>query len=283
MDDRERIVSNEQSTEARAWLIELLAWWEGRVNTSPLQRYFNISRQSASKHLNQYLEQYPGALEYRSDIKAYIPAASFRYHHISGDVAEYLNWVTGIAPAPPDNKLHHHVIQHPPRHISPDIIRPLVIALRERRRVDVEYQSVSSADSEERLISPHTFVNTGLRWHVRAWCEKNRDYRDFVLSRFRGQPDLQDGVSEYTAEKDVAWNTQVTLIIQPDPRLSDRQKAVIERDYLMQNGALLIQTRAALAQYTLQDLQVNTKMLDGNPAAQQLVLANYEEVKGWLF
>lgn len=45
---------------------------------------------------------------------------------------------------------------------------------------------------EIRLIAPHTLIYTGMRWHVRACCEKNRQYRDFVLSRLRGVPELLD-------------------------------------------------------------------------------------------
>lgn len=33
-------------------------------------------------------------------------------------------------------------------------------------------------------------VYDGIRWHVRAYCEKRRDYLDFVMSRFRGTPEL---------------------------------------------------------------------------------------------
>ncbi|AOE84108.1 BCCT family transporter [Pseudomonas sp. TCU-HL1] len=33
-------------------------------------------------------------------------------------------------------------------------------------------------------------------WHVRSYCEKNRAYRDVVLSRLRGEPDLLDA-SDY--------------------------------------------------------------------------------------
>ena len=51
----------------------------------------------------------------------------------------------------------------------------------------------------------------------------------------------------------------------------------------MHNGRLEINTRAALAGYLLREMQINTKMLDINPAAQQLILANYDEVKEWLF
>jgi len=32
----------------RYWMLELLAYWEGQINTKPLMRAFDISRQSAS-------------------------------------------------------------------------------------------------------------------------------------------------------------------------------------------------------------------------------------------
>jgi protein-L-isoaspartate O-methyltransferase len=43
------------------------------------------------------------------------------------------------------------------------------------------------------------------------------------------------------------------------------------------------QTRAALAQYLLQEMQVNFKFLDANAEAQQLVLANKNVIKKGLF
>lgn len=265
------------------WLIELLAWWEGRINTKPLCRYFGQSRQSASTHLNQYLAEHPNQLAYHTKQRVYLPTECFTPQYISQDVNEYLNWVTGISPAPPDNQLQHQTLVRPKQAITPDIIRPLVAAVRQQRRLDVEYLSVTSADTEGRIIAPHTFVNTGLRWHVRAFCERSNDYRDFVLSRFRGEPELQDDKATQTREQDTAWNTEVTLVLKPDPRLNDAKRQVIGQDYQMENGELHITTRGALVQYTLHSMQVNTKFLDGNPEAQQLVLANYAEVKAWLF
>ncbi|MEG6796428.1 WYL domain-containing protein, partial [Pseudomonas aeruginosa] len=77
---------------------------------------------------------------------------------------------------------------------------------------------------ETRLIAPHTLIYTGMRWHVRAYCEKNRDYRDFVLSRFRGEPDLMDAPSEHTRALDKGWNTPLTVVIAPDSRLKPEQR-----------------------------------------------------------
>ncbi|MGZ7265383.1 helix-turn-helix transcriptional regulator, partial [Streptococcus pyogenes] len=78
------------------------------------------------------------------------------------------------------------------RNIAPEVLRPLVQAIRDKKRVDICYTSLKDGEFVERIISPHTLVCTPLRWHVRAYCEYARDYRDFVLSRIHGIPDIND-------------------------------------------------------------------------------------------
>ena len=80
-----------------------------------------------------------------------------------------------------------------------------------------------------------------------------------------------------------AWNTTVKLRFQPDPRFTPEQKAIIQQDYQMQNGELVISTKAALAQYLIQEMQVRTDSLAKTPQQQQLVLVNEEDLKPWLF
>ena len=122
-----------------------------------------------------------------------------------------------------------------------------------------------------------------MRWHVRAYCEKNGDYRDFVLSRFRGEPELMDDVSEHTREADVAWNTEVSVIIEPDSRLKAEQRAIVEADYGMREGQLKIDTRGALVQYVLQRYQLDPTKVHAKPTAQQIVLGNLEQLQPWFY
>lgn len=83
---------------------------------------------------------------------------------------------------------HTEVLQVPDRTVRPELLRPLLRACRDGLRLECEHVSFATPDAEIRLITPHTLIYTGMRWHVRAYCEKNKDYRDFVLSRFRGVP-----------------------------------------------------------------------------------------------
>ncbi|MCO3035827.1 WYL domain-containing protein, partial [Pseudomonas aeruginosa] len=146
-----------------------------------------------------------------------------------------------------------------------------------------EYVSFTTPDAETRLIAPHTLIYTGMRWHVRAYCEKNRDYRDFVLSRFRGVPELMDDGTEHTREHDQGWGTEVQVIIAPDSRLKPEQQAIIETDYGMRDGRLIIETRGALVQYVLQRYQIDTTKVHTKPTAQQIVVVNLDELQGWLY
>lgn len=268
--------------EHRYRYAELIAWWEGQVNTRQLVEQFGLSRQQASSDINTYNRLTADNLAYDASRKAWVPVAAFRRHYISDDVTEYLTRIqTGYCISAP-SILPHETLQLPTRQVAPEVMRGLIAGIRQQQRLEVDYVSLSNPNRQGRIIAPHTFVNTGLRWHLRAWCEKSGEYRDFVLSRFRGEPELL-GKSEHTVEHDRAWNTEVTLIFTPDPRLPEAKREVLEHDYQMTDGRLHLRTRACLVQYLIQEMQVSTKVWDGTPEAQQLVLVNRDDVREWLF
>ena len=171
----------------------------------------------------------------------------------------------------------------PTRGISPDILRPVIQACREQRRLDINYISLSTPEQPDgRLICPHTLVNNGFRWHVRAYCEKNQDYRDFVLSRIQGVPDVENK-ARYFVDGDDRWNTHVDLVIVPHRELSKAQQHVIESDYSMVDGQLVIKTRAALVEYTLQILRIDKQSNQRPAVEQQVEILNFDEVKDYCF
>lgn len=270
-------------------LIETVAWWEGRLTTGHLMQSYGISRQQASKDINSYITEHaPENLVYDRKAKGYVPANGFTPRFIDFSASAYLHLLVqnneraehleGLKLA----YAHTQVLEVPDRSIRPEVLRPLLKACREGLRLETEYVSLASPEPEIRLIAPHTLVNTGMRWHVRAWCEKNRGFRDFVLSRFRGEPDLLDK-TEHGIEQDDDWNNEVPVTIQPDPRLEPAQKAIIETDFGMLDGVLDISCRRALVKYVLQRYQIDSRNLNPKPEAQQIVVRNLTELKRWLY
>jgi predicted DNA-binding transcriptional regulator YafY len=289
-------MKRKQSIEQVRWdlalryrLIETVVWWEGRLTTGHLIQSFGISRQQASKDINTYITEHaPKNLTYDKKIKGYVPSKTFKPLFIDDSASAYLHLlyqnheraphIDGLALA----YAHTKVLDVPDRPIRPEVLRPLLKACRDGLRLETEYVSLNSPQVDIRLIAPHTLVYTGMRWHVRAYCEKNREYRDFVLSRLRGEPGLLD-VSENTQALDDDWNTEIPVIIAPDGRLSAAQKAIIETDFGMVDGQLVVPSRRALVKYVLQRYQIDARNLDPNPEAQQIVVTNLKDLRPWLY
>jgi predicted DNA-binding transcriptional regulator YafY len=270
-------------------LIEIVAQWEGRLTTNHLCNSFGIGRQQASKDINAYLKDIaPDNLVYDKYLKGYIPSKNFTPKLTTGTADEYLHALSrtkDIAHTFEGLELgfaNTEMLQVPLRRIEPTILRALVQAARDHKRVELCYISMKSALEEERIIVPHTLVCTPMRWHVRAYCEKHKDYRDFVLSRFRGEPEILD-VSAFTATEDKFWNTEVNLQIKPDSRLGAAQQEVIARDFNMENGCLEVNTRAPLVEYMLRAFNIDPRKQEVLPEAQQIVVANFREIERFLF
>ncbi len=269
-------------------MIEIIVLWEGRLNTNHLIRSFGIGRQQASKDINTYMTEIaPGNLIYDKTLKGYKPSNTFIPRLTSGHADEYLHILSRsedmmVTFDELDMRFEHTAMVRPiNRNIAPEVLRPLIQAIREKKRVDICYTPLKDGNKVERIISPHTLVCTPLRWHVRAYCEYANGYRDFVLSRIHGIPDLNDQ-AVFRRSGDSLWNTDVTIELSPDLRFNEKQKAVIEKDYGMENGVLKLPTNASLVRYVLDTYNINTHILNSNPQGQQIVVSNMDELLEFL-
>lgn len=274
-------------TDERYYFIEMQCYWLGKVNSANIVKHFNISRTQAQKYLSSYQKRFPNNLSYESSLKGFVLTSAFSAGFIQCDANEYLDWLDGAhSKTFPNlidaNNVTNSSLSIPKRKVSPSVIRQIVHAIEHRSRIEVDYVSLSNPDREGRVIQPHVFVKTGLRWHLRAYDEKHQAFRDFVLSRFAGDTSLLGNATHFSHD-DEAWNTYVDITLAPDRRLNQAQQAVIENEYMMNNGKLVIRTRGALAQYLLQEMQVSIKTHDAHPEAQQLVLVNQKDIQQWLF
>ena len=270
-------------------LIEIIAQWEGRLTTNHLCNSLGIGRQQASKDINSYLRDVaPGNLVYDRHLKGYKPTPEFHPRLTTGNADEYLHIlgrnkdISHTFDALNLEFTNTEVLHVPLRNIHPTVLRPLVQAAREQKRVEISYISLTSPVAETRVITPHTLVCTSLRWHVRAYCEKNRGYRDFVLSRFRDRPEIIGDSPNAKAEDDL-WNTEVIIRLAPDTRLSPVQQEIIAHDYGMVDGTLDVPTRASQVVYVLQAFDIDPYKQSVKPEAQQLVIENYREIESYLY
>jgi predicted DNA-binding transcriptional regulator YafY len=270
----------------RLRLIEMIALWEGRLTSNSLNQAFGIKRQQASKDISYYRNDCPDNLEYDSKLKGYKTTEAFVAKYTDGTLDEYLNFlsfnqeaskhVTTITQV----NTPIEILTPPNRCVEPEIIRALIKACRNRDRIDVKYASVSSPLGKERIITPHTLISSGYRWHIRAYCEEAKKYKDFVLGRFLEIISTNEESVDIPGDND--WNTFIDLVIVPNPNYSKDQQRLFARERGMNGMKQVVNIRAPLAQYYLQLMHI--PFHDYSPDMKHyIILENLNQVKEHLF
>ncbi len=130
-----------------------------------------------------------------------------------------------------------------------EVLAPICRAIYAKRALAIRYHSMSNGESD-RVIVPFALVDTGLRWHVRAFDRKSGEFRDFVVTRIEA-PTLVDDEPKANErpDNDIQWTRIVQLDLVPHPRLA--RPEIIKMDYGMTDGSIRMRVRAAVAGYML--------------------------------
>lgn len=256
--------------------LELLLQWQGQLTSTELSKLTRTSIDTAKRNIQGYNRLYPNATIYDVSQKCYIPSPDFKPQTSDCQLHEYLKLlnehfflISTVQNAPHSANSYIYSINPPARNIQPHLIRKILKACRQKLRIEVEYLSLSNDEFEVRIIQPHSLVFDGNRWHIRGYDERRRRYQDFNLSRFQGDIEFE-GQGNNSMEHDFDWHTQVDIVICPDPRLSVAQRTCIEQEYQMQAGRLVVSCKAALVNYLL--LQLRVESYKNKAVAQQIIL-----------
>lgn len=267
------------STEKRLKFIEFRLFWEGRINRADLKNYFDISVPQASSDIQRYQSIAPGNMDYNKSGKYYFSTSSFKPIFIKPIAEDYFRYLSKISDdnkmTPLDSITEMDSVPLPGRRVDPYILRKILAAIRNKKSVEITYQSMSRPEPKNRWISPHAFGFDGFRWHIRAYCNIHHEYRDFLLGRVISVLNERDLSSDLPDDK--KWNEYVTLKIGPNPGLKEGPRKVIEFDYGMENGQVSLTTRIALVYYLLKRLGIENGK-EKSPSEQQIVLLNSDEV-----
>jgi WYL domain len=276
--------------------IEAMAYYTGIITRSDLARAFGISDAAATKDLKLYNELAPDNLIYRHNVFGFVPGDGFQPQFSDLTPTTVLPMIAAnlaSASGPYGDELIFGIpaetLPLPQRLPEPAVLAQILRAIKQGNKLQVSYHSLSNRSVEksnipQRILEPHSLVNTGLRWHVRAYNEDSYDFRDFVLSRFV-DAQMLDESAESSAQYDEDWSEPVNLQLAPHPKLSEQQQASLLIDYQHRDGIIEVQVRRALIGYLLQRLAVDSSADHSlNPSAHQLALVNRDEIEpfaGW--
>ena len=281
-------------TRQRLQYIEIMAYYTGVITRSDVAKAFGISDAAATKDLKLYGQLAPDNLIYRHTVFGFVPNDGFepRFADLSpGNILPMIAANLAATSGPYGDEAIYGIsvetLPLPNRLPDKAVLAQIIRAIRNHNKLQVSYHSLSGRRSpQERLLEPHSLVNTGLRWHVRAYNEETYDFRDFVLSRFVDAKALPDA-AESSAQYDDDWMEIVTLQLAPHPKLNEQKRDSLLIDYRSEGELIETQVRRALIGYVLQRLSVDTTSDHSlNPDAHQLIVLNRDEIEpfaGWAF
>ena len=218
--------------ERRLEFIEFRLFWEGGVNRSDIIEMFGVSVPQASKDLTLYQERAPKNAVYDKSAKRYVASPRFSPIFLKPDSDGYLSRLRSLAEGLVDGG--ENWISHPPemeiaatprRVVDVDALRAVLGATREKRSIDILYQSMSRkrADPVWRRITPHAFGYDGFRWHVRAYCHIDNKFKDFLLPRILETGSL--GEAGAAADQDRLWQDDIQCGDRPASRFDAQRKS----------------------------------------------------------
>lgn len=247
----QRVESLSHAQRERLAYIEFRLYFLGEIGRPDLAGRFGVAPAGATRDLALYRVIAPHNIEFDGSSKVYRIGKAFSpiFEHAPQRVLSALSLGFGdgvnaeLKPLLPSES--PAALSNPKMEVLASICR----AIHSKRPVAIHYHSMSSGKSE-RVIVPFALVDTGLRWHVRAFDRKSCDFRDFVLTRIE-QPTLlnEEPLSHERPDNDIQWTRIVELDLVPHPRLGHPE--IIRMDYGMADGSLRMRVRAAVAGYML--------------------------------
>ncbi len=282
------------ATRQRLQYIELMAYFAGVVSRSDVAKAFGISDAAATKDLKLYNDIAPENLIYKHAVFGFIPSKQFKEVFADFSPAVVLPLLESnltLSEGPYGNEaifdIRSESLPLPARYPDKAVLAEITRSIKSRNKLNVQYHSLSERDSDaERIIEPHSLVNTGFRWHVRAYNEETFDFRDFVLSRFVSAKQLNQA-AESDASYDDDWVEHITIHLQPHPNLAKKKQAILLYDYGAVDGVISVTIRRAMIVYLLQRMDVDTSNDHSmNPNKYPLIIMNQDEIEpfaSWAF
>ncbi|MCK5092086.1 MAG: WYL domain-containing protein [Gammaproteobacteria bacterium] len=286
------------NTRQRLQYIEIMAYYTGVVTRSDVAKTFGISDAAATKDLTFYGKIAPDNLQYKQNVFGFVPNASFKevFADLSPDtvlpmIANNLSTTGGPVVDHLIYGVPVNTLPLPSRLPDKTIVAQVTRAAHQHKKLGIVYNSLSDREPDKnsdqhRIIEPHSLIDTGLRWHVRAYSEDTFDFRDFVLSRITDAKILEEEAESSPAYDD-DWIETITLKLTPHPNLNQKKQRSLLIDYGATDEIIEVKVKRALVGYILQKLSVDTTQNHSlNPDAYHLIIANRDEVEpfaGWAF
>ena len=240
------------SERQRLLFVERLLFWRGTINRRDLCDHFGISLPQATKDLVAYTTLNGGACQYDVRRKCYVASEKMQTVLHEPDFSADLEVIGAAMTAGGERGEFVLGFSRPQRAANVKIHRKLSLAACRRECVEATYWSVRSGDSKKRWISPRSFGFDGLRWHVRGFCHRDEQFKDFAMGRFQEIGGVE--ADPFADRVDEDWLETEVLTFRPCPSLDESKRIALAMDYGMEAGVMRLPVRRAMRIYALRRL-----------------------------
>jgi hypothetical protein len=271
------LLQTPRSQMERLAFIEARLYFLGELRRQDIAQRFSIASVQASRDLSLYKRLAPKNLDYDYRERTYQPSGSFKriFELSTENVLWWLKSGLGDSlPNPPGLPTESvNTLCVPDGEMLAQVTR----AIYRKKTLEIKYLSLSSG-YKSRQIAPHALVDSGKRWHVRAFDRENDRFSDFVINRIQFASVLDEDIGDHErAAADEQWSQLVLLSLIPHPK--NTHQAAIEADYRMTGRRIEVSCRAAVAGYMLRrwgvDCTIDSSL---NPDEYHLALQNIESL-----
>lgn len=255
---KEQLTDLTQPQRDRLAFVELRVRFIGEIRRPDLVSRFGVQSAAATRDLALYKDLAPGNIDYDPKGKSYVLGPEFR-PIFDFPPERVLSWLTqGFGDGEPMQLKAWVASESPSRLTYPDldVLASVTTAIHQECPLAVEYHAISNGKAERQIV-PFALIDNGLRWHVRAFDRKSKEFRDFVITRIK-HPQLLKGekpAPHELSDQDIQWTRIVELDLVPHP--DQPRPEITEMDYRMQEGSLHLKLRAATAGYILRKWSVD--------------------------
>ncbi|HQS58743.1 MAG: hypothetical protein B7Y56_10820 [Gallionellales bacterium 35-53-114] len=264
--------------------LELLLRWEGQIGNARLRELFGLSSIRASQWLKEFRDAHPRWTKWNSITRSF--HATYDFHrHKSPDTADALNQYVELVGLPSAMKAENDqvlVAAFPDiTMVNSQIFSILTNAARIKHQVEITYCSMREPKPHKLIISPHSVVRSGRRWHVRAYSELSQQFCDYELGLITSAVPLSQPAI-FLIEADTDWMTNVPVRLIAHPDLSEDQQLVVRLEYFRETSSITVSCRGPLVKYFIQELRVATDVKNQCPPEYLLTVWNIKEMQKWV-
>ncbi|AVO49844.1 WYL domain-containing protein [Melaminivora suipulveris] len=237
--------------------IEFRLWFLGEVARRDVLERFQIASAAGTRDLALYMELAPANARYERKAYRWQPGFVPLFEHPVERVLAALTRGFGAGEPVGDGDMALLPHAMPARLNQPplDTLATVTRAIAAGQALQLTYHSMQRGP-QQREIVPHALVDSGLRWHARAFDRSKGHFRDLVLTRMEAvRPAPQPLAPDEQGSADTQWHQMVALRLLPHP--AHPHPASIERDFGMRGGHLDVSLRAAVAGHVLRQWQVD--------------------------